>query len=184
MACAQPTPIAFGSRLTANTVAIGEVRFALGRGLELARPEHVLAAALKVSQLAVLLDGTAMALERGPKKTLPELEAEAQRLRKAMPPKARVRLEQLLGATPPPSLDAPELAAAVQRVANRAGLLVADDPGAALRAAQRLYLPRETSDLGKAAAASRPLRELLAWAVSARHLEARELLGIDKKKPR
>ena len=189
VACAQPTPIAFGARLTAATVPIGEVRFALGRGLELARPEHVILAGTAPAQLVLLFDGLALALDpRGPVKKPPskEVEVEAARLRKALPPKAKVKLEQLWNRPDAPTLDARVLAPLVQRVADRAGVLMSDDTGAALRAAQRRLAPERDGDakvdLAKACVLTIELKELLSWAVSARHFEARELLGIDKRK--
>jgi len=189
VACAQPTPIAFGARLTAATVPIGEVRFALGRGLELARPEHVILAGTAPTQVVQLFDGLALALDpRGPVKQPPskELEVEAARLRKALPPKAKVKLEQLWNRPDGPTLDARVLAPLVQRVADRAGVLMSDDTGAALRAAQRRLAPERDGDakvdLAKACVLTIELKELLSWAVSARHFEARELLGIDKRK--
>jgi len=197
VACAQPTPIAFGARLTAPTVPIGEVRFALGRGLEMARPEHVILAGMPEEATSLLTDALALALDPrglpGGRKPSKEIETEATRLRKALPPKVKVKLEQLWtrqpgGSIEPPVLDARVLAPLVLRVADRAGVLVSDDVGAALRTARRLYAPEREGDgkvdLAKAAHLTPELRALLAWAVSTRHFEARELLGIDKRKGR
>ena len=141
--CTAPPIILLGPRVTATTASPwhgtvepatdSELRFLLGRALELARPERLAAAGLPAPRFAKLVHALWHAFAPGKRTNVPaDIEAEAERLRKTLPVKVRLRVEAAFEAHPaPPDPDA--YRAASERAAERAGLLVSGDAVAAVR---------------------------------------------------
>jgi tetratricopeptide (TPR) repeat protein len=124
------------SELTAD-LDDGELRFVLGRAIELARPARVFAAAAGGRDgLARLIRGLVHALVR------PESDpgdaavaAESARLRQALPLLLRRKLADQLAALDLTALDAARFHAACERAADRSGLLASGDVAIAIRRA-------------------------------------------------
>jgi tetratricopeptide (TPR) repeat protein len=125
-----PTAIVVSPRLTEGRAA-ADVRFILGRALESARPEYVLAAALSHEEFTKLFSNILRAFH--PRHARRSGDDEAAYWRKLLPYKAARRLSELfrdMGDTPFSSV---EWRKAVRYTANRAGLLASGDVVAAAR---------------------------------------------------
>jgi hypothetical protein len=125
-----PTAVVVSPRLPEGRGA-ADVRFLLGRALEIARPEYVLAAAMPRDEFTKLFGALLRAFH--PRHARRTGDAEAAAWRKQLPYKVARRLGELfaeLGDTPFSSVD---WRRAVQHTANRAGLLASGDVVAAAR---------------------------------------------------
>ncbi|HTJ47125.1 MAG TPA: tetratricopeptide repeat protein [Kofleriaceae bacterium] len=140
--CAATPIVVFGPRLLGE-VPRGELRCLIGRAAEQTRPERMIAAGLPPEELDRLV--AAVVRVFGPASLAPAVAAlvhdeDIQRahdemVRGALPVKLRQRLEQLLAPLSPADLDVARYRAAVQRAADRAGVLVSADPAAAIAVA-------------------------------------------------
>ncbi len=136
VAAATPV-IVIGPRLAAETSPLPHdtIRALLARAVELTRPEHLAFAGLPATESARLVASVARLF--GPPLLRDALAAsiadeDIQRahdevVKAALPVKLRTRLEQQLLAVPPMSLDTARYAAACERTADRAALLVGGD---------------------------------------------------------
>jgi len=136
------------SHSDADADADAELRFALGRMVELARPRRIFAAGVEPDQF-----GDFLAALRGQG-------GDADRLRAALPVKLRTRLAERLPALSPADLDPQRYLAACQRAADRSGLLACGNAAVAIAHA------------GGPAAAP----HLVRMAASSRYLAARRIL--------
>lgn len=145
LVCAATPVVVIGPRVTGTDTIDGATRFALGRVAELARPERAVVAGLPELELrtvfAALVRSFAPAASHAAVRTL-VADADVQRardeaVRGALSVKLRQRFEQLFASIAPGGLDPMRYAAATQRVADRAGLLVSGDVAAALASSNR-----------------------------------------------
>ena len=143
-----------------------ELRFRLGRAVELARIHRCLAAGVPPDRFVRFLDGLRRALLH-PDDAAPDPAAarEAKRLRGALPVLLRRRLAERLGDLTAP-LDPAGYLAACERAADRSGLLACGDVGVAIRLAG-----------GPKAA-----RHLVRLAASPRFLAARRALWLPQRR--
>lgn len=119
---------------------VGEIRFLLGRALEIARPEYVLAAALSREEFTRLFAAILRAFH--PRHARRRLETgsgdharddEAAKWKRALPYKVAKRLAELFTALQEASFSSAKWRRAVQHTGNRAGLVAAGDLVAAAR---------------------------------------------------
>jgi tetratricopeptide (TPR) repeat protein len=133
-----PTAVVVGRHLTEGR-SLTDVRFLLGRALEVARPEYVLAAALDPGEFTRLFGAILRAFH--PRHARPRLETggaaarddEAAAWKKGLPYKVARRLAELFQAHADTEFSSASWRRGVQHTANRAGLLVAGDLIAATR---------------------------------------------------
>ncbi len=149
LACASPPLVLLGPRVllyrpdraatsVGEALSPTELRFVLGRAVELARPERVPAVGLPRAAFSRLVAGLVRAYGGRPEfcpegVTPEEADAEAERLRKALTLKARLRIEPALQKASLLKLDPGAYRAACERAADRAGLIVSGDVRAAVR---------------------------------------------------
>lgn len=139
---ASPPVIAIGPRLAhtratsqgdAAPTSDGELRFRLGRIVELARTKRLLAAGTSPAQFKRFVAGIAQAFGR-PTAGVHDQAAvtEADRLRSAIPLLLRRRLIERLSTVAPSELDTAGYLAACERAADRSGLLACGDVSVAI----------------------------------------------------
>jgi tetratricopeptide (TPR) repeat protein len=126
--CASPPAVVLGPRLVGDELGDVELRFILARAAFATRAARLPGAGLARARLAVLAQ--ALATFGGTPAATPEVDAEAQHLRRTLPLRVRLRVEVLARAP----LDAERYRAACERAADRAGLLLAGDVAAAAQA--------------------------------------------------
>ncbi len=183
-----PPAIVVGQRL-ADEAGQCELRFRMGRALELSRAENVLAAILPAPEFDLLFLGLLKAFHpkhaRFPAGSDDAAAEQASKLKKALPYKAAKRVGELFQEHAEVSLDPLRWREAVREAGNRAGLLMCGCARVAVPIVGREAV------LGAASAPdpetlrghggrSGPLQELLRFAVSDAYLAARGLLGLDK----
>ncbi|MFW6049989.1 MAG: hypothetical protein ACODAU_02375 [Myxococcota bacterium] len=156
------------------------LRFRVGRGLEMARPENLLVAVLDPEGRGILLESIAAAF--GPTDAAATVSRQAAELASELwntvPARAQAELRELLGGTAV-ILDADAAFASMQAAAVRAGLAVAGGVVASVAGLlwdePTLAEARPDTEAGYVAAcqASAPLRELIRFALSDPYLAAR-----------
>ncbi|HEY8428917.1 MAG TPA: hypothetical protein VIL20_11105, partial [Sandaracinaceae bacterium] len=150
------------------------MRFAIGRGLELAEPEHVLLATLPAARARVVVSAVSAAF--GPADgggVSREAAVLASELWRTMPPRAQATVRELLAGAGARWNDYDGARQAALAAGLRAGTVAAGDLGAAVRAAcelepelRGLALDREDA-LREALQSSFALREVVAFAFRA-----------------
>ena len=121
------------SRSDADVLGDLELRFRLGRAIELARPRRVFAAGPGAVAFARFIGGLWHAFGRGGGDSVDRgIELEAERLRHQIPLLVRTRLAERLRAAAAIDLDPMRYLAACERAADRAGLLACAHAGVAL----------------------------------------------------
>ena len=184
-----PTAIVIGKRF-AEEISVVELRFRLGRALELLRPEFVLAATLD----AIALDDLFMAVLKAfhPKHNRwragseDSAAEEAAKLKKALPYKLAKRVAEIFQEHVDDELDCSRWRAAVLETGNRAGLLLCGELRTAAHVVLResaVGVPDVITDglLYERAQAPGPLRDLLRFFVKPEHFALREILGTAAK---
>ena len=164
-----------------------EVRFQLGRGIELSRPEYILAAGVRPKQFTTLFASVLKAFHpRHAKRRATTGDAAAEqgaKLKKNVPYKVSKQLVELFGSLGSTSWSSLRWRAVVHHVGNRTGLVLCGD----LRTAADIVV-RESSafsngdrptgeDLRRLAVSYEPLRELLRFAISEDYFLLREKVG-------
>ena len=141
-----PPALVFGGLL--EQVPLPEARFEIARGLELSRPEYILAAAIRPKQFTELFGTVLRAFHpRHAKRRSNTLDAAAEAastLRKNVPYKISKRLAEIFQEVGSTSWSSVKWRKVVAETANRTGLLAAGDLRAALPAflrANQLALP-------------------------------------------
>jgi tetratricopeptide (TPR) repeat protein len=181
----QAPPALVVGGLFGDGAAPAEVRFQLARGIELSRPEYILAAGVRPKQFTQLFSTVLKAFH--PRHTRRRASAgeagePATDLKKNVPYKISKRLVELFQELGSTSWSSVRWRAVVRDTGNRAGLLLSGD----LRTAARLVLKDEGATNGTAppadelrtlAAKNEALRELLRFAVSEDYFVLREKLG-------
>jgi tetratricopeptide (TPR) repeat protein len=130
-----PTAIVTGDRLVQGR-APTDVRFILGRALEIARPEYILAAALSRHDFTRLFAAILRAFHPRHNRRRPAQNGEQDevaRWKRALPYKVAKRLAELFAQLSDTEFSTARWRKAVQRTGNRAGLLTSGDLIAAAR---------------------------------------------------
>jgi tetratricopeptide (TPR) repeat protein len=166
----------------AEAAPAAEVRFELARGLELSRPEYILAAGIKPRQFTQLFGNVLKAFHpRHARRRAADGGVDpAGELKKNVPYKVAKRLVELFQEQGTTSWSSARWRTVVQQSGNRAGLLLCGD----LKTAVRLVLnsgatTKEYSgtELRALAATNEALGELLRFAISEDYFLLREKLG-------
>jgi hypothetical protein len=189
-----PPAVVIEQRLAAATDAT-ELRFVLGRALELSRPEYILAATVAPRDFTALFTSVLKAFHpRHARWRAGEKGAEqAAKLKKALPYKISKRLAELFQENDTTAFSSVRWRAVVQETGNRAGLLMCGDLRAAARIVLREQTRAEPSEgdteveltphaLRERARIPGPLRELLRYAVSEEYFTLRDSLGTSVSK--
>jgi hypothetical protein len=175
-----PPALVVGNRL-AEGASAAEVRFEIARGLELSRPEYILAAGIKPKQFTQLFGNVLKAFHpRHARRRAADGGLDpAGELKKNVPYKVAKRLVELFQEQGTTSWSSVRWRTVVQYNGNRAGLLLCGD----LRTAARLVLgegatnERSASELRALATTHEALGELLRFAISEDYFLLREKLG-------
>jgi hypothetical protein len=181
-----PPALVVGAGL-AGDAAAAEVRFQLARGIELSRPEYILAAGVRPKQFATLFASVLKAFHpRHSRRRAVAGDAAAEqaaKLKKNVPYKVSKQLVELFQALGSASWSSLRWRAVVHQVGNRIGLVLCGDLGTAATIVIRESgaTPEGQSLDGEAlrqlAQSHEPLRELLRFAVSEDYFLLREKLG-------
>lgn len=188
IACHAPPVIIVGPQVEKRPLA--ELRFVLGRALELTRPEYIIVSGLGRSEFSGLFASVLRAFHpRHSRRRADDQDPLSQRaaqLKKDLPYRVSRKLVDLFGAKSHVEFSSALWRQAVQHSGNRAGLLVAGN----LRAACRVLVPEELAcepealerwsaeDFQGWLTRSSALRELCAYAVSEEYFQARRALGL------
>lgn len=171
---AKPPVVVFGGQLVQLKSARGmaeneaDVRFAIGRVIELARPRRIFAAGTSASAFRLLVQGLFQAFGKPADDVDDAVANEAERLRTKLPMLIRRRLTDLLATIDRAALDPDAYLAACARAADRSGLLACCNTIEAIRLA------------GGPEAAP----HLVRFAASAKYLEARRKLRAPRRDSR
>jgi tetratricopeptide (TPR) repeat protein len=166
--CAAVPLVVLGPRMLADppvpggaSVPDAELRFLVGRAVELVRPERIVACGLARADAARVLAAVARLFGPAPVRdaanaTLVD-DHEVQRahddmVKAALPVRLRTRLEQLLSALAPADLDLDGYRAACERVADRVGLALAGDASVPVALVGRTGGPAAVASLVRAIA--------------------------------
>ncbi|MCC6748811.1 MAG: hypothetical protein IT371_14220 [Deltaproteobacteria bacterium] len=175
-------PVLVVTPQVAQAFSVGELRFVLGRALELSQSACVLAAALPRAELAQLLASVLRAFHpRHVKHKAPTLEArvQAEELKRALPYKVARKLGDLFRERPDLAFDTGAYRTALGLTANRVGLVLSGDLSLALR-----QLAQEEPALAGRPVypdqlrASFAVRDLLTFAASEEYYLCRAKLGL------
>jgi tetratricopeptide (TPR) repeat protein len=176
-----PPALVVGGHL-AEEASTAEVRFELARGLELSRPEYILAAGVRPKPFSQLFGNVLKAFHpRHTRRRASDAGAEpAADLKKNVPYKVSKRLVELFQELGSTSWSSVRWRAVVQHTGNRAGLLLCGD----LKTATRLVLKNgaptrdlPADELRALATTNETFRELLRFAISEDYFVLREKLG-------
>ena len=181
-----PPALVVGPALAGDAKA-AEVRFQLGRGIELSRPEYILAAGVRPKQFTTLFASVLRAFHprhaRRRATTGDAAAEQAAKLKKNVPYKVSKQLVELFGALGSTSWSSLRWRAVVHHVGNRTGLVLCGD----LKTAAAIVVRESAAftngntpsadDVRRLAASYEPLRELLRFAVSEDHFLLREKVG-------
>ncbi len=127
-----PTAIVVGPKLTDGR-SHADVRFIVGRALEIARPEYILAAALAPPEFTRLFAAILRAFHPRHARRRAGAEDEAAMWKRALPYKVAKRLAELFRDLANTEFSSHRWRRAVQKTGNRAGLLASGDIIAAAR---------------------------------------------------
>ena len=176
-----PPALVVGGHLAEEAPA-AEVRFELARGIELSRPEYILAAGVKPKQFTQLFGNVLKAFHpRHTRRRASDGGADpAADLKKNVPYKVSKRLVELFTELGTTSWSSVRWRAVVQHTGNRAGLLLSGD----LKTATRLVLKNgegardlPPEELRRLAVSNESFRELLRFAISEDYFLLREKVG-------
>ncbi|HVU52805.1 MAG TPA: tetratricopeptide repeat protein, partial [Polyangia bacterium] len=176
-----PPALVVGGHL-AEEASAAEIRFELARGIELSRPEYILAAGVRPKPFSQLFGNVLKAFHpRHTRRRASDAGTDpAADLKKNVPYKVSKRLVELFQELGSTSWSSVRWRAVVQHTGNRAGLLLCGD----LRTAARLVLKNGApardlppEELRALAATNEPFRELLRFAISEDYFLLREKVG-------
>jgi hypothetical protein len=184
LAVAPPPSIVVGQKAAEAPAA--ELRFLMGRALELTRSEYILAAAMPTKDFTQLFASVLKAFHprhgRWRAGAHDAAVEQAAKLKKNLPYKVAKRLAELFQENGTQPFSSAHWRAVVHETGNRAGLLMCGDLGTAAHVIMRETAGNGASDptpeLVRARAAEPgPLRELLRYAVSEEYFALRASLG-------
>ncbi|HET6148528.1 MAG TPA: tetratricopeptide repeat protein [Polyangia bacterium] len=180
-----PPALVIGPHL-AESAPHTEVRFQLGRGIELTRPEYILAAGVRPKQFTQLFSSVLKAFHprhsRRRANASDATEELAAKLKKNVPYKVSKRLVELFQELGSTSWSSVRWRAMVHQTGNRAGLLLCGD----LRTAARFVLSERSNGTGPdsspqellvLAREHEPFRDLIRFALSDEYFVLREKIG-------
>ncbi len=181
-----PPALVVGAEM-ANGIPVPEIRFQLARGIELSRPEYILAAGVRPKQFTTLFGSVLKAFHpRHARRRASSGDAaadQAAKLKKNVPYKVSKQLVELFQALGSTSWSSLRWRAVVHHVGNRVGLALCGDLATAVEIVVResgtvSAGQKPTADeLRQLAQSYEPLRELLRFAVSDSYFVLREKLG-------
>jgi tetratricopeptide (TPR) repeat protein len=180
VACATPPAVVLGLRHADGSFSATELRFLIGRALELARPPFVLAAGLPAAEFSRLFGSVIRAFH--PRHARRRVEsgdtvgAAAARLRHALPYKISKQLADILADSAEVSFDSGRWRHAVLTAGIRAGLLCAGDLRVALRLVARELGIADITPLDEAIRSHELLRDLLRFALRRDSIDLRAKL--------
>ncbi|NVB84669.1 MAG: hypothetical protein HOV81_40220, partial [Kofleriaceae bacterium] len=134
------------SRSDAELDVDAELRFRLGRIVELARPHRLFAAGTDADDFARFVAGIAYAFGTKQDSVDRQVVGVAERLRQALPVQLRRRVAERLASAP--ALDPAAYIAACNRAADRSGLLACGHTAIAIHAAGGAAKSRHLVELG------------------------------------
>jgi golgin subfamily B member 1 len=182
-----PPALVVGPALAGEEVTPAEIRFQIGRGIELSRPEYILAAGVRPKQFTALFASVLKAFHpRHAKRRAAAGDAAAEqaaKLKKNVPYKVSKQLVELFQGLGTTSWSSLRWRSVVHQIGNRTGLVLCGDLATATRIVMRdagavtngeLPSPEE---IRRIAVTSEPVRELLRFAVSDDYFTLREKLG-------
>jgi hypothetical protein len=180
-----PPALVIGPHL-AESAPHTEVRFQLGRGIELTRPEYILAAGVRPKQFTQLFSSVLKAFHprhsRRRANASDATEELAAKLKKNVPYKVSKRLVELFQELGSTSWSSVRWRTVVHQTGNRAGLLLCGD----LRTAARFVLAERDNggaletppqELFALARDHEPFRDLVRFALSDDYFTLREKIG-------
>jgi hypothetical protein len=127
-----PTAVVVGPSLTDGR-SLADVRFVVGRALEIARPEYIFAAALPPPEFTRLFAAILRAFHPRHARRKADEAGEAAKWKRALPYKVAKRLAELFRDLANTEFSSHRWRRAVQKTGNRAGLLASGDIIAAAR---------------------------------------------------
>ncbi|HVV50636.1 MAG TPA: hypothetical protein VHO06_13300, partial [Polyangia bacterium] len=183
-----PPALVVGPGLAGEAATAAEVRFQIARGIELTRPEYILAAGVRPKQFTALFASVLKAFhprhaKRRAAGTGDAAAEQAAKLKKNVPYKVSKQLVELFQGLGTTSWSSLRWRSVVHQIGNRTGLLLCGDLTTAARIVMRdagavsdgaLPPPEE---IRRIAVTSEPVRELLRFAVSDDYFALREKLG-------
>jgi tetratricopeptide (TPR) repeat protein len=179
--CMAP-PAIIVTEAAANKRSILELRFLLGRALELTRPAYILAAGLQRSEFARLFLSLLRAFHprhmRGRREIGSEAMERAGQLRRAIPFKVARKLGELFRNQTKVQFDSGAWRQTINQSANRVGLALCGDLGTALRLISENDPSLADKPLPDVVRTSTVVRELFTFAVSDAYHETRVQLGM------
>jgi golgin subfamily B member 1 len=182
-----PPALVVGPALAGEAATPAEIRFQIARGIELTRPEYILAAGVRPKQFTALFASVLKAFHpRHAKRraTTGDTAAEqAAKLKKNVPYKVSKQLVELFQGLGTTSWSSLRWRSVVHQIGNRTGLVLCGDLGTAARIVIRDAgalpdgRPATPEEIRRIAVTSEPVRELLRFAVSDDYFYLREKLG-------
>jgi len=164
---------------------VTELRFLLGRALELTQPAYILAAGLERADFARLLSSVLRAFHprhmRGRREMGEEAMDQAARLRRNLPFKVARKLGEAFRSQAHAQFDSGSWRRAIQISANRVGLALCGDLGTALRLVRDDNPALADVPVRELVQRSPEVRDLLAFAVSDAYYATRVKLGLAGK---
>lgn len=188
IACHAPPVIIVGPDVEQRP--LGELRFLLGRALELTRPEYIIVSGLERAEFAALFASVLRAFHpRHARRRTDDqdpVSLRAAQLKKDLPYRVSRKLVDLFQAKAHVEFNSAVWRHAVQHSGNRAGLLVSGDLRATCRVLVQEEFDVEPAELDSWSSAtfakwmdnSKVLREMCAYAVSEEYFQARQRLGM------
>lgn len=179
-----PPPSIIVSQQLAEASEPSELRFLIGRALELSRPEYILGHAMPAKEFSQLFAAILKAFHPRHAKWRagdPGTE-QAAKLKKALPYKVSKRLAELFQEHEAQPFNSARWRAVVQETGNRAGLVMCGDLATAARIVAREVMSDPSADptpelMLEQAGKAGPLRGLLRFAMSDEYFVLREGLG-------
>jgi hypothetical protein len=177
-----PPAVVIGGYL-AQGASHSEVRFQLGRGIELTRPEYILAAGVRPKQFAQLFSSVLKAFHpRHSKRRASASDAAeemAAKLKKNVPYKVSKKLVELFQELGSTSWSSVRWRSVVHQTGNRAGLLLCGDlrTAAVALAKEKLSGSPSATELRELATKYEPLGDLIRFAISDEYFHLREKVG-------
>ena len=184
-----PPALVVGPRLAGEAATPAEIRFQMARGIELTRPEYILAAGVRPKQFTALFASVLKAFHprhASRRATTGDTAAEqAAKLKKNVPYKVSKQLVELFQGLGTTSWSSLRWRSVVHQIGNRTGLVLCGDLrhcGADRDSRRRRTpladgRPATPEEIRRIAVTSEPVRELLRFAVSDDYFLLREKLG-------
>jgi hypothetical protein len=181
-----PPALVVGPALAGEEATPAEIRFQIARGIELTRPEYILAAGVRPKQFTALFASVLKAFHpRHAKRRAAAGDTaadQAAKLKKNVPYKVSKQLVELFQGLGTTSWSSLRWRSVVHQIGNRTGLVLCGDLATAARivireAALSNGEQPTPEEIRRIAVTNEPVRELLRFAVSDDYFALREKLG-------